>query len=92
MPEYSDRCRAHITRSIETIEKFALIDIEARSFDSLEGNLGQLRGLIEGLTALGMVGDDNTELLADELVTAARSAQDRVHTAMRLCRRRDHAG
>lgn len=84
MPEYRERCRARITRYIETTERYALVDLAANSLESLNNNLGALAGLIEGLSALRLTGDDNTEILAEELIDLAQQAQSRIHTEMRL--------
>lgn len=84
MPEYRDRCRARVTRYIETAERYALVDVAANSFDGLNYNLGTLSGLIEGLGALSLTGDDNTEILAEELIALAQQAQSRILTEMRL--------
>ena len=84
MPEYRERCRARVTRYIETVERYALVDLAANSIESLNNNMGSLAGLIEGLGALGLTGDDNTEILAEELIALARQAQSRILTEIRL--------
>lgn len=85
MPEYRERCMARVTRYIETAERYALVDVAANSLESLNNNLGALAGLIEGLGALSLAaGDDNAEILAEELIALARQAQSRILTEMRL--------
>lgn len=85
MPEYRERCRARVTRYIETAERYALVDLAANSLESLNNNMGALAGLIEGLGALSLAaGDDNTEILAEELIALARQAQSRILTEIRL--------
>lgn len=85
MPEYIERCRARVTRYIETVERYALVDLAANRIESLNNNLGSLAGLIEGLGALGLAaGDDNTLILAGELTALAQQAQSRILTEMRL--------
>ncbi|NLY16622.1 MAG: hypothetical protein GXZ05_09640 [Gammaproteobacteria bacterium] len=79
MPEYRERCRARVTRYIETAEHYALVDLTANSIESLNNNLGSLAGLIEGLDALSLAADDNNaRILAEELIELARQAQSRI--------------